>query len=330
MKMGKKNKNKQKNKPFKIKQLFSKKPVGANFKQDLSQVKEFKQTIQDRPMELRFSPTAWAKLLFMRDVGPTEIGGFGITRADDLLYVEDFVTVKQICTSVSVEFDDDDVADFTLDMVDDGLHPRNFMRIWIHTHPNISPSPSGTDEDTFRDKFGHCDWAVMAILSKDNRSYCRIQINDGPIRGSIEIPMLVDFTSYNFLKSDYEAWLEEFEENVTQVQYSYQSYDSYHNNFPYSPSTHNNKEYKSAFGAVEPESEFDIIESETLNEIPSDDALIYPSAEFQKRYNQDGITIPNEIEEYIDANTMIILEYMSPGERQYVFDELRSKHKIGD
>ena len=26
---------------------------------------------------LRFSPTAWAKLLFLRDAGDTEIGGFG-------------------------------------------------------------------------------------------------------------------------------------------------------------------------------------------------------------------------------------------------------------
>ena len=27
---------------------------------------------------LRFSPTAWAKLLYLRDFGRTEVGGFGI------------------------------------------------------------------------------------------------------------------------------------------------------------------------------------------------------------------------------------------------------------
>jgi len=32
-----------------------------------------------RRPKLRFSPTAWAKLLFLRDRGPTEVGGFGIT-----------------------------------------------------------------------------------------------------------------------------------------------------------------------------------------------------------------------------------------------------------
>ena len=68
--------------------------------------------IDDSPQELalRFSPTAWAKLLFFRDHGQTEIGGFGITPADDLLYIEDFVTVKQKVTSVSVSFDDEAVA----------------------------------------------------------------------------------------------------------------------------------------------------------------------------------------------------------------------------
>ena len=44
---------------------------------------------------LRFSPTAWAKLLFMRDVTDNEVGGFGITEADDLLFVTYFVLVKQ-------------------------------------------------------------------------------------------------------------------------------------------------------------------------------------------------------------------------------------------
>ena len=47
---------------------------------------------------LRFRPTAWAKLLFLRDYGQTEVGGFGITPADDLLYVEDVRLVKQVCS----------------------------------------------------------------------------------------------------------------------------------------------------------------------------------------------------------------------------------------
>ena len=53
---------------------------------------------------LRFSPYAWAKLFFLRDAGETEVGGFAITPADDLLLVEDFALVKQQCSPVTVRF----------------------------------------------------------------------------------------------------------------------------------------------------------------------------------------------------------------------------------
>ena len=56
--------------------------------------------------KLRFSPTAWTKLLFLRDLGPTEVGGFGISAADDLLRIEDVQLVRQSCTSVTAHFDD--------------------------------------------------------------------------------------------------------------------------------------------------------------------------------------------------------------------------------
>ena len=48
-------------------------------------------TLKNRPESvtpsLRFTPTAWAKLLFLRDYGDTEVGGFGIAASDDLLLV---------------------------------------------------------------------------------------------------------------------------------------------------------------------------------------------------------------------------------------------------
>ena len=50
---------------------------------------------------LWFSPTAWAKLLYLRDRGPTEVGAFGICPADNLLRIEDVQLVRQFCTSLS-------------------------------------------------------------------------------------------------------------------------------------------------------------------------------------------------------------------------------------
>ena len=64
--------------------------------------------LQSKPRrpKLRFSPTAWAKLLFLRDLGPTEVGAFGITRPDDLLLVDEIQLVHQRCTETFVAFDD--------------------------------------------------------------------------------------------------------------------------------------------------------------------------------------------------------------------------------
>src|SRR5690242_1558062 len=88
-----------------------------------------------QPPVLRFSPTAWAKLLVLRDAGETEIGAFGISAPDDLLFVDDVRLVAQKCTCITVEFDDTAVAAFFDEQVDAGRRPESFARLWLHTHP---------------------------------------------------------------------------------------------------------------------------------------------------------------------------------------------------
>jgi proteasome lid subunit RPN8/RPN11 len=166
----------------------------------------------DRPV-LRFSPTAWAKLCYFCHRGDTEIGGFGVSRSDDdLLVVEDFITVRQKVTAVSVAFDDDAVADYFEAQVDAGRIPEQFGRIWMHTHPGNSPEPSGVDEATFSRVFGGCTWAIMFILARGGRTYCRLRFNVGP-GGSIAIPTDVDY-SQPFAGSDHAAWRAEYERNI--------------------------------------------------------------------------------------------------------------------
>src|SRR5690242_8634980 len=67
---------------------------------------------------LRFSPTAWAKLLYLRDRGRSEVGGFGISSANDLLLIEDVRLIQQHCTPTYVEFEDAAVADFFDQQID--------------------------------------------------------------------------------------------------------------------------------------------------------------------------------------------------------------------
>ena len=161
---------------------------------------------------LRFSPTAWAKLLFFRDRDQVEVGGFGITRADDLLLVEEFVTVRQEVTGASIQFHDDAVADLFDVQVDAGRKPEQFGRLWCHTHPGSSPKPSMTDEETFARVFGSCQWAVMFVLGRTGKTHARLRFNVGP-GGEEVVPVEVDY-SRPFGASDHDAWAAEYRANI--------------------------------------------------------------------------------------------------------------------
>jgi hypothetical protein len=174
-------------------------------------------------VSLRFSPYAWAKLLFLRDVGETEVGGFGLSSAEDLLFVEDVQLVRQSCSWSSVEFDDGAVADYFDARVEEGVTPEACGRIWIHTHPGSSATPSNTDEATFARVFGRNEWAVMFILAQNGSSYARLQFSAGP-GGSIELAVSVDYaTAFPATESD--VWLDEYRacvalQNPPEIHYS--------------------------------------------------------------------------------------------------------------
>jgi proteasome lid subunit RPN8/RPN11 len=150
--------------------------------------------------------------LFLRDVGDTEIGGFGISARDNLLFVEDVQLAAQTCTWVHVQFEDESVADFVDRQVDAGRRPEEFGRLWIHTHPGNSPEPSRTDEETFSRVFGRSDWAVMFILARGGQTYARLRYNIGP-GAEIMLPVEINYCR-PFAGSNMSAWQEEYLANV--------------------------------------------------------------------------------------------------------------------
>ena len=129
-----------------------------------------------------------------------------------MLLVEDVRLIGQQTTIVSVEFDDEAVADFFDEQVDAGLLPERFFRLWLHTHPGDSAVPSSVDEETFQRVFGRCDWAVMAILAQEGQTYARLRFNAGP-GGQIEIPVRIDYTR-PFPDADPDGWQREYERCV--------------------------------------------------------------------------------------------------------------------
>ena len=170
---------------------------------------------------LTFAPLAWLKLQYFCHAGPTEIGGFGITAEDDPLYVEEFITVRQHVSPVTVHFHDDSVADFFDRCVDRGLPPDRFARLWCHTHPGASVVPSVTDEETFARSFGRCDWAVMFILGRTGKTYARLAFTAGP-GAQLELAAAVDWSKWPACLVDQrspqgaeaEHWQQEYVANI--------------------------------------------------------------------------------------------------------------------
>lgn len=171
--------------------------------------------------KLRFAPLAWLKWQYLCHAGPTEVAGFGLSAAHDPLYVEDILVVEQRATAVTVAFDDKAIADLFDRMTDLEIPPQRYFRIWLHSHPGASATPSSVDEATFT-RVWACDWSLMGILSRTAATYARLQFNAGP-GGSFELPVVADWQAWpRYLASSsldalFLHWQEEYERCVKPV-----------------------------------------------------------------------------------------------------------------
>jgi len=171
---------------------------------------------------LLFVPKAWHKIMFLLKKSKTdEVGGFGISNAEDLLLVEDFRLIKQEVTSAETKFDDASVAEHMAEMAKKGIEPRQCIRIWIHSHPfsNGVPSPSGTDEETFKNlmRMG-AEWGIMVIFSgKTTGVFARLSMRT-PFGGEdfldVELTAM-PFWAYQTNSKEQDGWAKEFTDNVS-------------------------------------------------------------------------------------------------------------------
>lgn len=169
-------------------------------------------------MKLLWSPTAFAKMAWMlnrsKEIDQVEITGFGI--AEDPahpLNVTDFRLVKAECTSAHIDMDDEALANLVDDCLDVDIQPYQCSRIWCHTHPGVSATPSGDDWDTMDRHFGKCDFAVMFILGTELATTCHMTINIAGHTTQMSIKTAVDY-SLPCKASDHEAWAKEYDECV--------------------------------------------------------------------------------------------------------------------
>ena len=169
-------------------------------------------------IELRFSPYAWAKVVFMCTKTDTEVGMMGVSRNGDPLVIDDILVPKQTANSAYNNFDMDSYSDETAALaVDHGVKPACCQRVWIHTHPAGVDGPSGTDEVTFRESYGkdRCDWAVMMIMTKAGKVYARMRASIAGVDREFMINTRVDW-SLPLKGFDPDGWSKELAERVSQ------------------------------------------------------------------------------------------------------------------
>lgn len=173
------------------------------------------------PEKLTIGPMAYLKLLFMLRKGGTEVGGFGVMYEPAKLYIDEFVMPKQYASSGFVRFDDDDMINLTAALHERGINPIHWAPVWFHTHPpGMGPTPSGHDENTFKEAFKDYDWAIMAIMANDRtvsaRLRCKALGPGGFTWISKELTVEADLGNIHQIKRtlDLPAWHEEYDTKV--------------------------------------------------------------------------------------------------------------------
>lgn len=187
--------------------------------------------------KLIFSPYAWNKLLFLRDMADgDELAAFGIGSEENPLYITNLVMPEQETSSTSADFTEKGLQEYFEKSEETYGDPDRWCRVWIHTHPRGVKQPSGTDDDTWSQVFGHAPWAVMYILTECGSYYCKMRMRhseritvDKDGNKSLdyysieqEIEAIVD--SMSQWEKYHESWTKEFKERTVEPEDEWQNW----------------------------------------------------------------------------------------------------------
>lgn len=101
-----------------------------------------------------------------------EVSLMGVSKSlEEINYIVDFVCIPQEASSGLTEPTDEGMLEYSENMlIDKNIPSVMFRSFWAHTHPGTSPTPSGTDNETFAKWFKDSDIGVMYILAENDDS----------------------------------------------------------------------------------------------------------------------------------------------------------------
>lgn len=98
-----------------------------------------------------------------------EIGWLCLSKKEDedtyLIY--DVMMCDQEVQPAYVELLEDSLSDVYTELLKNRPEEVNNCRVWVHSHVNMSPSASGTDDQTFEEYYSECDdYFIRLIMNK--------------------------------------------------------------------------------------------------------------------------------------------------------------------
>lgn len=178
------------------------------------------------------STKAYGKMSNIVRLSDKEIGWLGTaTREGGFIYIDDVFLFEQEVNSVTCEITEEGLAKFAEELLkkEDGIEIWNKIKVWGHSHVDMSTGPSGQDDRQMEVFTDHNDWFIRIIANK--KGELKIDLYDYTIGVSIHdinweilIPEIVDTE---------EQIEKEIEEKVTEKKYgiSASGYGSYYKSY---------------------------------------------------------------------------------------------------
>lgn len=118
-------------------------------------------------MKLYWESSAWEDYeIYCELARPDEIAGMGeIEMRNNKIVVTKLHLIKQEVSPGSADFDDEAYCAFFEEYCNNGGKPEN-LRLWWHTHPNMSVEFSAKDRNTIKETMKGSKWFVATVINE--------------------------------------------------------------------------------------------------------------------------------------------------------------------
>ncbi len=116
-------------------------------------------------------PTAYAKMAHLVDLVNKEVGWLGTaykTENNGVIVIEDVILFHQEVNSTTCEITPEGLSEFAEELLqlESGLEKWNSIKLWGHSHVNMSVSPSTQDDKQMEVFADHNEWFLRIIANK--------------------------------------------------------------------------------------------------------------------------------------------------------------------